>query len=1323
MDDCNPLAAISSFSDSTGNIRSDNHNVLVCMHEIESLSQHQCRYRRARNNDATPKNPRNNTTRSAACPDISDRHDGISNNQSDEDETNNDSDDSTETTKAQSVRSVNFNGIKIVHWNCRGANGKLAAIKDVIQRDCIDILLLQDTRLSRRRVDNLPKLRLHGYSTFDVSKSETPHGMVILVHKDIPSDLAQQFIFGPQTESLTIRIWIRGTSYLIHNIYNNGTTVNLSAAPSNERSMFLGDFNAHHASWCRARQNRAGINISDQLDDIDEYVMMNMESTEYVATTTYDTTIDLSIVHRDIAAKANWSIYDGMSSDHFPVMITWYVEPSPTIDPIPKFQMRKADWVKFEKIINSQLIGFHREDGLDEFSLQLSGILISAAEESIPKSAPSSKSVKMYWRHDLGVRCAKQDYNSANRKFRRNRTDANKRLMIEKFDIYKEMCKFVQEKSWRDWIEECNSELDASELWLRLRLSTGVATRSPTHPNPADKAEQLCQQFVMRSDSANLTVDARRTLKNLEPHREAFVSHAIRSERITDRPFNISELENALRRKKDTAPGEDGCTYSMIRQSPVEFKLLFLDLCNQSLHHGRLPNKWKVAQLIPIPKKDGTYRPISLITVMSKVCEKMVLNRLHWNAQPVNMFSLGFRSKVGTQDAVATVISHISKADAFKKKHSAALVLIDIEKAFEMASPIVVLQVLANAGIGGKMLAWLRDFLADRSGTVKFQNACSTTKNFHNGTPQGSCLSPTLFSYVINHLLNLRFPPTVQLVAYADDLALSCVHYDKDKVIRDIQSALDLLHTEAVNIGLKFSPVKTKALWFYTMQPVPSITLHGQILPWSRSERYLGIELDRNMTLTQQANSVAAKSKRNMNAMKVLSSLTSISGHILKRVYCACVQSTLEYGAIVTPLMCKTNIKTLQKIQNQGMRLILGVPKWTCINSMNQELGILPVRVRYEIAVAKFIDKVRFMESHPLHVSCSRPVMIRQERSKWLLKCKDIYNKLSPRGDDRTLEIFEEHAPWETPKIIYYVNRTMNKNKHSSEILRKAAESDMKDLPTGTHYYTDGSKSESRVAAAYIVNKQAAYFRLNNDATITQAELFGIWAAIEHAVINKLRPIIHTDSLTAIQLLRDNNKSERSLCYAILATSQYLEERPVLNWIPSHVGIQGNELADAYAKEGLKKDTIDHYVKSSHNKAQNSIGTAAMDIHHAIIQDCGTQTFRFNNKLAHTQQKYILQLPRHQQQMIYKIRLSSKTYAQIKGDHEKCPHCEEIFENRSKHWCVDCPAMVFQRERMLVYLTSEQAELRDIELVAAIINSQNNRKYHELLLMLKKFPF
>ena len=77
----------------------------------------------------------------------------------------------------------------------------------------------------------------------------------------------------------------------------------------------------------------------------------------------------------------------------------------------------------------------------------------------------------------------------------------------------------------------------------------------------------------------------------------------------------------------------------------------------------------------------------------------------------------------------------------------------------------------------------------------------------------------------------------------------------------------------------------------------------------------------------------AAIGKKNLNALKVLSSLTDTSAHILKRVYSACVQSGLDYGAILTPLMCKTSIPKLQRVQNQGMRLILGAPKWTCTTS------------------------------------------------------------------------------------------------------------------------------------------------------------------------------------------------------------------------------------------------------------------------------------------------------------------------------------------------------------------------------------------------------
>ena len=66
---------------------------------------------------------------------------------------------------------------------------------------------------------------------------------MILVHKDIPSELLEPLVqFGPETGSLSIRIWIRKSSYLIHNIYNIGNFINLSAASLNEKSLFLWDF-------------------------------------------------------------------------------------------------------------------------------------------------------------------------------------------------------------------------------------------------------------------------------------------------------------------------------------------------------------------------------------------------------------------------------------------------------------------------------------------------------------------------------------------------------------------------------------------------------------------------------------------------------------------------------------------------------------------------------------------------------------------------------------------------------------------------------------------------------------------------------------------------------------------------------------------------------------------------------------------------------------------------------------------------------------------------------------------------------------------------
>ena len=97
-----------------------------------------------------------------------------------------------------------------------------------------------------------------------------------------------------------------------------------------------------------------------------------------------------------------------------------------------------------------------------------------------------------------------------------------------------------------------------------------------------------------------------------------------------------------------------------------------------------------------------------------------------------------------------------------------------------------------------------------------------------------------------------------------------------------------------------------------------------------------------------------------------------------------------------------------------------------------------------------------------------------------------------------------------------------------------------------------------------------------------------ILGALDHAVINHVRPIIHTDSLTAIQILMNNKESERFLCNCILSAAKYIESIPVINWIPSHVGIEGNERADTHAKEGLQREIVDYRANALISKCKHT---------------------------------------------------------------------------------------------------------------------------------------
>ena len=415
---------------------------------------------------------------------------------------------------------------------------------------------------------------------------------------------------------------------------------------------------------------------------------------------------------------------------------------------------------------------------------------------------------------------AKHSYNSKLKTYRRHTSPANLDQVQTAYTEYTQLCTHVRNQSWDPRITDCNNNINSAKVWIIIKAEKGTAPRPHTHHRPQEEADSLCDSFAQRSSSAKLPEHTNNMLTNMVPERVRAITTVTYEAVYTDQEFTISVLEDVLHRLMDTAPGDDTVCYSMIKNAPQATKHLFLRLINQSFSEERLLSRWKMAKIIQIPKKDKTHRPISLLPVLSKV-KRLVLARVKWSAQPINPYSIGIRSRVGTIYAIATLIHTAAPITALRSgyKSRSATISLDLDKAFELVSKEVLLESAALLGIRGRMLMWLDDYLTNWTGTVHIQGKKSKVNHLTNGTPQRSSLSPALFNMVINRLLQLNLGSKVQMIAYTDDLAFHGWSIGEDILYEQMTTALKKIETKAMQLGLKLSPEKCMALWHRSNDP------------------------------------------------------------------------------------------------------------------------------------------------------------------------------------------------------------------------------------------------------------------------------------------------------------------------------------------------------------------------------------------------------------------------------------------------------------------------------------------------------------------------
>ena len=1158
----------------------------------------------------------------------------------------------------------------------------------------IDIALIQESKLtSRTRTPTID-----GYSTLRADRSDAKFpggGLLTFVNNNLAYKSHQptrRGIVETQTVSIqqSARKWLH-----FNNIYVPPKgAADLSWIPISPNSIYAGDLNGHSSLWDEHQPpDPRGSTIEDWILEHDLTCVNSGLSTRTNRATGGQSTPDLTIAHSSISTKIKWAVSEDLGSDHLPIIFEIDNGNTRLVNNSPKparWKSKNVDWDAFSAEVESH---FPLDESLtvNEKVSAFNSILIQAANTHVGKTKPKRTNPWMTSK----VRTAVKKRNRLRKEVSTKRVE-----WLSACQEVKEVTQEAKTEAWSNYLDTLESDPDASKTWKVIRSLEGTP-------------DSLAPSEALRHNGKDLTTDAKKA--------EAFGKHYAsvsrltfskeerarnrRSRQLTNAqgpddfscsPITMRELKRNIKRiRKNGAPGPDDIAPTFLKAlGPLALSEL-LRIFNDSFSGATIPQIWRHAIIIPVLKsgkpasKISSFRPISLTSVVVKLLEKIIYDRLYYLAESkgwLTNLQAGFRKNRSTEDQILRFNQQISDGFQLKPAKRTVMVLLDYSKAFDQVWREELLLNLCDLGVPFIMIRWIKAFLQSRTAQAKVNGWIGRKFPLRQGVPQGAVLSPLLFLLFINDLPKV-IPDHTDAALFADDGSLWSSDCDLNTANRNLQESVTAVEEWSTRKKLQLNADRGKSeATFFSPDPHeaswrPNIILLGSQLEYNKDPKFLGVYLDRTLSFREHTSRVSAKAGSRDRILAALGSKEwGWRKDHMKKVYLSMQRSVLDYAAPAwQPFLSTTQAARLDVAQNRSLRLVTGQHANSPVESMHLELGIDSYSTHSKKLTAISYEKaLRLPSDHPRHETAVQQVSHRTTRSSWRQSATDTIADLSISHGTR--------VPFPSPFVAPWLGTSPNITFDQDKLHTSISDINERLSDFGQHVtiYTDGSCTDGlRLGgAAAVITTGSAYDPICSDISSSRGNAITCsyeeekramslalnWLAEHRSSIS--RAAILTDSLSLIQAMSNDSLDTQDLRDGFASTHIDL----LLKFVPGHKDIPGNEMADKHAKAATK------IPPSLENPGSEVTFGGAKSCIRAEIKDPPCTHEIVSATYSNISHKRDRELIKSRRDAVLLAQLRSGKCVKLANYKNlldpsipaTCPLCEEADQDL-KHWLLECP--------------------------------------------------